>query len=59
MGGNGGLKILHKRISGGSSSLILLTRSGTPGIILMSFMDTTFPAACTPASVRAALPNLT
>lgn len=39
------LTILHSRISGGSSSLMRATKFGTPGILLMSFMETTFPAA--------------
>ena len=53
------LTILHIRISGGSSSLMRATKSGTPGLSLMSFMETTFPAAWTPASVLAARPRLT
>lgn len=51
--------MLQSLISGGSSSLIRPTRSLTPGIVVMSFIETTLPAACTPASVRAALPSLT
>lgn len=51
--------MLQILISGGSSSFIRATRSGTPGMALMSFIDTTFPAAWTPASVRAARASLT
>ena len=47
------------RISGGRSSLTASTTSGTSGISVINFMDTRFPAACTPASVRAARPRLT
>lgn len=49
----------HSRISGGSSALICATRSGTPGMAVIIFIDTKFPAACTPASVRAARWKLT
>ena len=34
--------------------MILATMSLTPGIVVISFIATTFPAACTPAAVRAA-----
>jgi hypothetical protein len=37
--------MLHKRISGGSSSLTRVTRSGTPGTDVIIFIETRFPAA--------------
>lgn len=42
------------RTSGGRSSLTASTISRTPGIWVINLRDTRFPAACTPASVRAA-----
>ena len=42
------------RIAGGSCSLMDVTRSSTPGIVMIILRETTFPTAWTPASVRAA-----